>query len=224
MRTYRDLIYIIFDELKIISDDSVWEPDHIMFLLNKYRAQLLKQRYAGLKKDVPLATYQQLLVDLQVNPVNNISTSLKAIPNILNLNGIELESSVSPVIQDEVDNSTYNFNLITIDRFKYITVNKWLKNCVYVAFDYNRHLVLKGGDNVPSKVIITAILEDPREIINFLEESQIPKNIIDLEFPIEEALIPTLTELVIKEIGLANYLPGDQLNNAKDDLEGLNTK
>ena len=38
MRTYRQLIYLVLDELKLMSDDSSFTEDHIIFLLSKYRA------------------------------------------------------------------------------------------------------------------------------------------------------------------------------------------
>ena len=60
MNTYRECVYMVFDELNLSSDDSRWEVEHIIYLLNKYRAILTKQRYGGPKKDVPLEYYQIL--------------------------------------------------------------------------------------------------------------------------------------------------------------------
>ncbi len=223
MQTYRSMIYMVFDELKINSDDSVWETDHVVFLLNKYRAFLLKQRYKDLKKDVPFQAYQQLLVEMGDSTIlgtASLSKSKKTIPNIINFNGIELESSVSPVLNGTVNNFTYDFNLITIDRFKYIGINKWIKNCIYCAFDYSKYLLMKSSSDVtlPSEAIVNAVLDDPRDIINFMDEKDIPEDLIDLPFPIEEAQVTPILELVIKELGTANYLPEDGLNNAKDDF------
>lgn len=53
MRNYRDMVYIVFDELKIFSDDSVWESEHIVQLLNKYRTLLFTQKYKGKKVEIP---------------------------------------------------------------------------------------------------------------------------------------------------------------------------
>ena len=39
---YREAIYMVLDEIKSISDDSLITEDHVIFLLNKYRTFLLK--------------------------------------------------------------------------------------------------------------------------------------------------------------------------------------
>ena len=43
MSTYRELIYMVMDKLKISSDDAYPNEKHISFLLDKYRNFLLKQ-------------------------------------------------------------------------------------------------------------------------------------------------------------------------------------
>ena len=45
MSTYKELTYMVLDELKLSSDDAQFTEDHVMFLLNKYWAFILKQRY-----------------------------------------------------------------------------------------------------------------------------------------------------------------------------------
>ena len=45
MQTFRELVYMVMDELKLYSDDSNFTEDHIIMLLVKYRAFLLKQQY-----------------------------------------------------------------------------------------------------------------------------------------------------------------------------------
>lgn len=50
MATYREIVYMVLDELKINSDDKYFEEEHVMFLMDKYRAFLLKQRYSDIKK------------------------------------------------------------------------------------------------------------------------------------------------------------------------------
>ena len=40
----------------------------------------------------------------------------------------------------------------------------------------------------------------------------------DREFPIEDALVPPLIELIVKELAPAVFRPEDDTNNAADDL------
>ena len=46
---------------------------------------------------------------------------------------------------------------------------------------------------------------------------------MDTKFPLEEALIPTVIELVVKELSRPEYLPEDDKNDANDNLAGIAT-
>ena len=63
--TYKEIIYMCLDELHLTSDDSLFNEDHILFLINKYRAFLLKQRYSDIKRQIPESNYQTICLDLQ---------------------------------------------------------------------------------------------------------------------------------------------------------------
>ena len=65
MATYKELVYMALDELKLTSDDSHFKEEHIIFLLDKYRAFLLKQRYTDIKKEIPESNYQTICLDLE---------------------------------------------------------------------------------------------------------------------------------------------------------------
>jgi hypothetical protein len=41
MNTYRELVYMVLDEIKGLSDDFSYTEDHIIYLLEKYRAFIL---------------------------------------------------------------------------------------------------------------------------------------------------------------------------------------
>lgn len=64
MSTYREVIYMVSDEIKASSDDAYFTEEHIMFLLKTYRAFILKQRYADVKKQIPESNYQTICIDL----------------------------------------------------------------------------------------------------------------------------------------------------------------
>lgn len=56
---------MVLDELKLLSDDSTYTEDHILFLLSRYRAQVLKSAYADIKKEVPNNNYQTICLNLE---------------------------------------------------------------------------------------------------------------------------------------------------------------
>ncbi|QWM90118.1 hypothetical protein [uncultured phage cr18_1] len=68
----------------------------------------------------------------------------------------------------------------------------------------------------------TAVFEDS-ETASELECNEDGKicDTIDRTFPIEEALVPPLIELVVKELRQAEYTPADEKNNANDDLDNV---
>ena len=47
------------------------------------------------------------------------------------------------------------------------------------------------------------------------------KDVMDKIFPLEEALVPTLIELIVNEIKKATYSPEDPANNAEDDMADM---
>ena len=48
MSTYRELVYIILDQIRATSDDSLYNDAHISYLIDKYRSMLLKQKYSDI--------------------------------------------------------------------------------------------------------------------------------------------------------------------------------
>jgi len=90
MATYKELVYMVLDQLKIISDDSIITEDHVIFLLSKYRAFLLKQQYLSKGKSIPNDYYQTICLDLEkYNFFNNSCfgkdylRTVKQVPGIL---------------------------------------------------------------------------------------------------------------------------------------------
>ena len=68
MNTYRELVYMVLDQLKGMSDDFDFTEDHVIFLLSKFRGYLLKQKYADIRKEIPDIDYQTICLDLQEVP------------------------------------------------------------------------------------------------------------------------------------------------------------
>ena len=72
---------------------------------------------------------------------------------------------------------------------------------------------------------MSAIFEDFDEIEKYKCEGDTTVcNVMEREFPIRDYLVPTLTELVVKELVGSMYKPVDQANNASDDMSKVATK
>lgn len=226
MSTYADLVYMVLDEIKGMSDDFTYTEDHVIFLLDKYRGFLLKQRYADVKKVIPEGNYQTLDLNLIEVPAMSGGScpcgiylrSTKKIPYLLGI-GIP---KVYPIDYYQGD-ITY----ISRDRMKYVGHNKYLKNIIYCSIGPDNYLYFKSSNPqflYLEKVKFTGVFQDPKEasLIKYnYNDSKLDCNVLDYVFPIEDALVPPLIELVVKDLLQASYRPNDEENNAHDDLSEM---
>lgn len=216
MTTYREAIYMCLDLLKGTSDDFSYTEEHIAYLLDKFRALLLKQRYgADPKKHVPYSNYQTLEITLEDKEGGDYLKSTGVIPYTLQL-GIPRIT-----VEDYYD---ITVELVSRERLPFVGNNKYLKKISYAAIDHNNILLLKKNYcccccDFDTKLKLTAIFENPREITDEISfgEPYTTTNELDRNIPIEESLITTLIELVVKELAGSGYRPNDEINNGKDD-------
>ena len=110
---------MVLDELKLISDDSHFREEHILFLLDKYRVFLLKQKYSDIRKEIPDSNYQTICIDLErANAINGLPCegsdylrSVKELPNIMQIGKQRISS---------MDFFQGNIAYINNERFKYV--------------------------------------------------------------------------------------------------------
>jgi hypothetical protein len=214
---------MVLDEIKGMSDDFTYNEDHIIFLLDKYRAFILKQRYSDIRKQIPESNYQTICLDLiEVPAISGIECecgsflkSVEKIPFLMTIGN----PKIYPInyYQGEI-------SYVSRDRMKYVGYNKYLKNAIYCSIAPDNYLYFKS-DNPQflhlEKVKFTGIFQDPKDLIKLQCNEGNPLDIMNADFPLEEALIPPVLELVIKDLLGASYRPEDINNNAKDDLADL---
>lgn len=233
MSTYRQLVYLILDELKLLSDDSTYNEEHVIFLLNKYRGSILNQVYSNIKKEVPDSNYQSICVTLEEVPAmsgvpcEGDSLYLKStskIPYTLNIGNTRLYPK--EIDSNELLPTSFYKSQITYvsrERMKYVGHNKYLKNFIYASTGPDSYLYLtSSNENFKrlKKVSINAIFENPEDVLYLQCNSEVC-DILDLEFPLEEALIPMVVQSVMKELLGAAWRPADTENNAADDLSKI---
>ena len=113
---------------------------------------------------------------------------------------------------------------------RYVGTNKFLQNIIYVSLGPDLHLYLNSSNPqflYLKKLRMSAVFEDFDEMANYLcddDGSSIACDVMDEVFPIREYLVPTLMELVVKELTSAKYQPVDDKNNASDDMSKVSTK
>lgn len=226
---WKEVIYMVIDELKLHSDDAIYTEDHIMFLLKNYRVFLLKQRYSDVKKQIPESNYQTICLDLiEVPAISGESCeggsylrSKEKVPYLMKI-GIP---RVYPIdyYQGEI---TY----VSRERMRYVGYNKYLKNIIYASLGPDNYLYFKSSNPqflYLEKVRMTGIFEDPKAASELQcpdEDGNTVCDIMDREFPIESALVPPMVELIVKELLGAEYRPEDSNNDSMDGLSEVATK
>ena len=220
MNTYNHLIYMVLDELKGFSDDFSYTEDHVLFLLTKYRGLILKQQYKDIKKEIPESNFQTICLDLEEVPAyendpcgGSYMRSVQKIPSSMNIT--QPRVFTEDYYQGEI---TY----VSRERMRYVGNNKWLKNIVYCSIGPDEHLYFKTSNPqfyYLNKAKLTGVFEDPEKASELECNSEdTPCDIKEREFPLEEALIPQVIQLVVKELSGSVYRPKDNINSASDDL------
>ena len=118
---------------------------------------------------------------------------------------------------------------ISRDRMRYVGYNKWMKNIIYCSIAPDGYLYFKSWNPqflYLEKVKFTAIFENAKEVSGLTcdGDKSTACDLLDRTFPIEEALVPPLIELVVNELRKAEYAPSDEENNADDNLDEAKTK
>lgn len=223
-----ELVYMINDELKLLSDDSSFTIEHILFLCSKYRAYLIKVdnlnkkllQYLGLES--PL--YQTLCLELEEVDPSDSQYSCDG--------GTVLKSKVK--IPDALSKITVNLNnffksanlvYINPNRFKYQGCNKWLKSLIYASVLPNGYLYLKSSDTrfrYLESVKVSGVFSDPEEANKYsCDKNDTPCDFMDADYPIEDYMVSAIIQYVVQELSNSIYRPADNKNNANDDLHTI---
>lgn len=223
--TLRELVFLVLDELKVNSDDSYFNEDHVVFLLNKYRSFVLKKELDKENKQLSSTNGQTICLDLievrdEDNPCGgSMLRTEQTIPNLVN----DCKISLYPVNYFEGDHIIYT----TMERMRYTTYNKWTKNLIYAAKGPDDYLYLKSSNPqylYLEKLRMKAIFEDFESAAQYACDEageELNCDILDMKFPIENALVPIIVEMVVKELLGASYRPKDSINNSNDDLSDI---
>ena len=215
MATLKELTYMVLDKLKLSSDDSYFNEEHVAFLIGKYRGFLLKRVYKGANAIIPESNYQT--INLTLTQVPAIAGVVCECGEFLKTtNKVPFILMGTPKIYSN-GNYTKEISYISRERMRYVGHNKWLKDVIYASLGTDGYMYLTSANpeflNL-SSIEITGIFEHPEQV-NTMDD------FMDAEYPIEEGLISQVIELVVKDLTGPSYRPEDNINNAEDDLSNL---
>lgn len=202
---------MILDLIKLMSDDAYYNEEHVLYLVDKYRMFVLDKKYANKDYDIPLSNYQTVNVDLTFD--GDKLVSVNELPSTMNI-GIK---SVYPL-----DFFRGTITLVSKERIKYVGHNKYLQNVIYGTIGNDNKLYLTSSNaqyKYLQQVKYNGIFENPRDVNAANNDGT--QDELDYKFPLEESLIPSVIEYVVKDLIGATYRPRDQYNNASDDLSDI---
>lgn len=227
---------MVLDKLKLSSRESYFTEEHIAFLLDKYRPFLLKQRYADIRKTIPQNNYSRFLIDIiEENGIDidyikypekytvsgHSYSSIEPLPSMVSLNNATEEYKLYSIRQSETPASMFmgDYSIVTSDRFKFVGENKWLKNLAYATIGPDNKLYIKIADKtkkIPDQLLVQAIIENPKKAKDII--FPIKDSYLDMPYPLEEAIVPSLLDLVTQDLQKDMYRPEDTINDDRDNL------
>ena len=228
-----ELVYMCLDMLKGFSDDFTYTEEHLLFLLKKYRSFLIKKEQDKEKSSQDVASefeYQQICLDLEKVPAMDgepctggyyLRTTQK-IPKIL--------EGTQPRVYPLDYYQGINISYVSRERMRYVGTNPYLGNIIYTSVGPDLHLYLNSNNPqflYLKKLRMSAVFEDMDEAAGLLCDSEGEDqscDVLDMEFPIRDYLVPMLIELVVKELSGSYLRRADEANNAKDDLPEVNRR
>lgn len=231
MATYRELTYMVLDEIKAVSDDSFVTEEHVLFLLKYYRLVFLKQKIdkEGIARitSLPSLYTQTICLDLQPTnliPGNNVCSDL-VLKSVQQIPDLYVGSSPNIYPITYLLNSQYS--LVSKDRFKFVGYNKYMKNIIYVTMDDNNYLYLKSLNPqfvYLRKIKVSAVFNDPEKAAEYAcdkDGNSTPCDILDTDYGLEGYMIPDVIKVVVADLLNTTWRQQDQFNNANDDMANL---
>lgn len=228
MATYRELTYLVLDEIKAISDDSTITEEHALFLLNYYRNYIIQQK---IKADgiasLNQTNSQTICLDLEASRLipdegacsDTVLKSIQEIPSLAS--GTQAKAYPINYLLGT------NMSMVSKDRFKFVGHNKYMQNIIYVTLGEDNHIYCKSSNpqfQYLKQLKVSGIFDDAAKAgeLSCTQEGK-SCDIMDTDFPLESDLIPTLVEATVKELSAAMWRQSDNENNANDDLADLVT-
>ena len=223
MSTFREAIYMVLDLLKLDSDDAYYTEEHVAYLLDKYRAYVLKTKHDE-DKSGPMSdsNYQSITLTLEeyfpVECCAQFGHYLRSVEEIPDTLECCYPKAYAP------DYFSGEITFVSPERFKYVNSNKYTKNFIYATIGDDNHLYIKSCNPQAyylKLINFRGVFESALAMADLIaEQSDDCKSYLDVDFPLESNLMPLVIDYVVKILSNSEYRPEDDANNAHVDLEG----
>lgn len=230
MATLNEITFDILSTIKgssRFSDDSTHTIEHIEFMICNIRAFLIRQ---DLNKGRSLSdNIIQVLPCVDVTQIDvsecpcSVSTDCTILRTTLQLpKSLELHQKDLITRVAGADVLGKGFSIIPYSRASTAGLNRQTSNSTKV-FLHNRYLYLINPPNL-KKISVSIVAEDPRDAGVFSTCSGIACYTNNSEFPISAHMIPTLKELVLKDLKIEIQVPQDTKGDEANKTQSQNSK
>lgn len=230
MSTLSEITYSILGTISggdRISDDQNLSIEAVQFSIINNRALLLRNDLNkghsvsdNVLQTLPCIVVEQ--IDRSLCPCNvptdcTILRSSIQLPKFLEIYQKDYITKVSGV-----DILGPGFSIISFARASKAGSSKWTANSTK-AFFHNQYLYLLSAPNL-TKVSVQGILENPMDASTFTTCSGDACFTADSTFPISKYMIPTLKDMVLKDLKIEISVPSDQEGNESQKTQSQQSK
>jgi hypothetical protein len=225
--TGNELIYQIYEDLNIHSDDTNITNEYIIQLINQQRALWVSREYnkigtlidSKLIQDLPITATEKVQTVLASDPSTLSFTSegryirtLLQVPRAIETNRRLLYTRIGPA-----DTTAVEIPLIPFSQINFSGNGRFNKDVIH-AFHYNDYIYLTANSEAHQFVkgiAIRGIFEDPVEAASF----NLPSTecwTLDSEYPLSERLFNYIKPQIIQQLVTRFQIPSDDTNDAND--------
>lgn len=220
--TKREIIYSVFEKLKILTDDSDLTEEFISSLIDSKRAMLLKQQFGKSPWDMPLQAQQEICLTLEVaDAIDGVTCFGKILRSKLKLpSSVKIRGKQGPLLVRKMDRMQISINIVPIERLPFLGHNQFLANQLYAAVDYDGKLYLFSNNSSHmflSALKVTDVFEAPDDATEMSCDTEFSYiDPWDQDYPIESAMVDPLVNIIMQELTKTLSLPQDNVNDAED--------
>jgi hypothetical protein len=224
--TKKELIYTVFEKLKINSDDMDITEEFVSFLIDSKRAMLLKQRFDAKPWAMPIETKQELCLSLEVvSKIADMPCFGRIVRTTVSLpSSIKIKGKEGPMTVRKYDSSAIHVNVIPLERIPFIGSNQFTASMIYGAIDYdNKFYLVSASDklNLMTDIKISDIFENPGEATALgCGESDDSCEVWERDYPIELSMVDDLIKIVVQDLSRTFNIPDDSTNDADGERKG----
>lgn len=219
MSTLRNIIYDVREAVHAYSDDSNISDEYIAYQINITRNLLLRNKFSSRGFTIPQKLRQNFHKQLELVDTNDFVTGLGTILRTVD----PIDYPIEPFAfrsNMRITSSSYldpQFNLVLPERFPYLGMNKWNQNQVYVTIGTDYRLYFTSSNpslKLMKNIKLSMVCENPETAYPNTINYNSDVDFWDSEYPLDDATITEIVDLIVKKIVGSLQIPEDKINNA----------